>query len=105
MDAALCLLGNTNRGEPMKLSALASVITLVSGCASTSTQPKAVAPELIAPGHKAAHWGSRGARLTSLVFEGFKGEPPWAVLEMELHARVVPLGGQGSPFVRELQHR
>jgi hypothetical protein len=44
-------------------------------------------------------------RLTSLGFEGFKGEPPWAVLEMELHARVVPLSGQGSPFVRELQHR
>jgi len=43
--------------------------------------------------------------VASVGFEAMKGEPASAVFEMKLHTRVVPLSGQGSPIVRDLQHR
>lgn len=43
--------------------------------------------------------------VASVGFDVVKGVPPSAVFEMKLRARVVPLSAQGSPFVRELQHR
>jgi hypothetical protein len=43
--------------------------------------------------------------VASVGFDASKGEPPSAVFEMKLNVRVVPLKGNGSPFVRELKHR
>jgi hypothetical protein len=43
--------------------------------------------------------------VVSVGFQATKGEPPSAVFEMQLRARVVPLSGNGSASVRELQYR